>query len=261
MACRPTAAPDVAHDRRAPEQPGAKLLLAPSRRHQTLWVAPVQSNATSHHRVTSDGIDGRLALTNEELRSKNMTAKQWAARAVVAATMAAGLSACGGGGDSAAPATTPTPEMLTVGLTLKNSTGDAPASGSYTVTVTASEPDKILTPRVGGAATQVGGGATQVGVTSVLFSDAEVNPKFQGTVTYTADGVVTRAVLFGEFAQDKPVACGIDGISNPCIGFKVDFSGKTFSATSVVMKSINSSWTGLNTVNPGQVTVSGIVKF
>jgi hypothetical protein len=52
----------------------------------------------------------------------NMTTKQWAVRAVLAATMAAGLSACGGGGDGAAPAVAPTPEVLTAGLAVKEST-------------------------------------------------------------------------------------------------------------------------------------------
>jgi hypothetical protein len=55
-----------------------------------------------------------------------MTAKQWAARAVMAVSMATGLSACGGGGDSststAAATATATPEILTAGLTVKEST-------------------------------------------------------------------------------------------------------------------------------------------
>jgi hypothetical protein len=60
-----------------------------------------------------------------------MTAKQWAARAVMAAAMAAGLSACGGGGDGAAPAVAPTPEELTAGLTIKSSTDAAFEVSAY----------------------------------------------------------------------------------------------------------------------------------
>jgi hypothetical protein len=62
-----------------------------------------------------------------------MTVKQWAARAVVAATMAAGLSACGGGGDSAAPAATP--EILTTGLTVKESTFPSIQADKYNMAI------------------------------------------------------------------------------------------------------------------------------
>jgi hypothetical protein len=184
----------------------------------------------------------------------NMTAKQWAARAVMAAAMAAGLSACGGGGDSAAPAVAPTPEELTAGLTLRNSSGDSPANGSYTVQVDGTVTDRILT--------SDGGGAPLSGVTTFIFSDNNVSPKFGGTITFTtADGTVTRALLYKTNLQDKPVACGFDGINHPCTGFKVDVANKKFTATSVILKTVNSDWTGLNTTNPGQVTASGIVSW
>ena len=64
-----------------------------------------------------------------------MTTKQWAARAVLAATMAAGLSACGGGGDSAATAATPTPEVLKAGLTIKESSISQMNTGLYQMTL------------------------------------------------------------------------------------------------------------------------------
>jgi hypothetical protein len=182
-----------------------------------------------------------------------MTAKQWAARAVMAATMAAGLSACGGGGDGAAPAVAPTPELLTAGLTLRNSSGDSPAIGTYTVNIDDMVSDRVLNAN--------GGGTAAVGVTTLVFTDNKLNPTFGGTISFATDGTVTRALLHNRSLQDNPVACGLDGISNPCSGFKVDLVNKSFSATSVVLKAVNSQWTGPNTTNPGQVTVSGIVSF
>jgi hypothetical protein len=211
---------------------------------------PIQSNAISRHRVTGDGIDGHLALTNEELRSKNMTAKQWAARAVVAATLAAGLSACGGGGDSAAPAVTPTPEVLTAGLTIKESVGDAPNKGSYNVKILDVLPNAIQNAN--------DDAVPYPGATTYFFNDKQT-ALFGGTISIAVDGSVIQALLYGRTLQDKPVACGIPSINHPCVGFKVDPVAKTFTATSVILKAVSNDWTTLDTTPAGQVTVSGIV--
>jgi hypothetical protein len=180
----------------------------------------------------------------------NMTAKQWAARAVMAAAMAAALSACGGGGDSAAPAVAPTPEALTAGLTLRDASGATPSNGNYSVTIVGS-----LVNEIDGARTI---NQSAPGVTTFVF----VNELgiFGGSISFKGDGTVVRAVINGQNKQLQPSACGIDGINNPCVGFKVDPIAKTFTATSVVLKAINEEWSGLNTTAPGQVTVSGIVK-
>jgi hypothetical protein len=179
-----------------------------------------------------------------------MTAKQWAARAVMAAAMAAGLSACGGGGDSAAPAVAPTPEVLTVGLTIKESSGDSPSKGSYAVKILDTLPDAIQNASGGNAPTQ--------GATTYFFNDGQA-PLFGGTISIAADGSIIQAVLYGRKLQDKPVACGIPSINHPCVGFKVDTVAKSFTATSVILKAVSDDWTALDTTPAGQVIVSGIV--
>jgi hypothetical protein len=180
-----------------------------------------------------------------------MTAKQWAARAVMAAAMAAGLSACGGGGDSAAPAVAPTPEVLTAGLTLRDASGATPKEGTYSVTVVAT-----LNNEVDDAQTRK---QPAPGITTFVFFNDPLGT-FGGSVSAKDDGTVVRAIIYGKNRQLQPSACGIDGIKNPCVGFKVDPVAKTFSATSVVLKAVNEDWSGLNTAAPGQVTVSGIVN-
>jgi len=179
-----------------------------------------------------------------------MTAKQWTARAVLAATMAAGLSACGGGGDSAAPAPTVAPEALTAGLTIKESVGDAPSKGSYSVKILDVLPNAIQNANDDAVPYQ--------GATTYFFNDQQT-ALFGGTISIAADGSVIQALLYGRTLQDKPVACGIPSINHPCVGFKVDPATKSFTATSVVLKAVSADWTALDTAPSGQVTVSGIV--
>jgi len=210
---------------------------------------PSRAEATRAHRLTRETVDVRLALTNEELRSKYMTAKQWAALAVLAATMAAGLSACGGGGDSAAPAA-PTPEVLTAGLTIKESVGDAPNKGSYNVKILDVLPNAIQNAN--------DDAVPYPGATTYFFNDKQT-ALFGGTISIAVDGSVIQALLYGRTLQDKPVACGIPSINQPCVGFKVDPVAKTFTATSVILKAVSNDWTTLDTTPAGQVTVSGIV--
>jgi hypothetical protein len=181
----------------------------------------------------------------------NMTAKQLAARAVMAAVMAAGLSACGGGGDGAAPApAASTPEILTAGLTLRDAIGESPANGKYTV--------NIFTILTNSYENSPSGFTTIQGVNTYAFSNDQNARNFGGSISVDGNGTVVRAMLYGSNLQDKPMACGISGINNPCTGFKVDLVNKSFSATSVVLKAVNPTWSGLSST-PGQVTVSGIV--
>ncbi|MEY2838958.1 MAG: hypothetical protein RJB60_1257 [Pseudomonadota bacterium] len=189
--------------------------------------------------------------TNEEQRSLKMTAKQWAARAVMAAAMAAGLSACGGGGggDSAAP---PPPETLTAGLTIKESTGNAPAKGTYVV--------KIIDELPNALANAQGSNTTYLDALTYTFEENTQRPGIGGTISINKnDGSIIQALVYGFGLGVTPVACGLAAPSNPCSGLKVDLNTKTITITSVVLKAVTSDWSGLNVANPGQVTVSGIV--
>ena len=179
-----------------------------------------------------------------------MTTKQWAARAVLAATMAAGLSACGGGGDSAMPAAAPAQEVLAPGLTLRESTGAAPADGAYSVKVVVGlvdATDAVFPPD-----------KKTPGFTTFVFINLP-KESLGGSITATKDGSITRALLYGKNTSANPVACGIEGLSNPCKGFKVNLITGTFTATSVVLKAVNQAWSG-PADTPGQVTISGSVS-
>jgi hypothetical protein len=183
-----------------------------------------------------------------------MTAKQWAARAVMAAAMAAGLSACGGGGDSAA---SPTPETLTAGLTIKESTGNAPAKGTYAVKIIDELPNALVNAQ--------GSNTTYPGALTYTFEENTQNPVIGGTVSINkTDGSIIQALIYGygdgiSVSSTTPVACGLPAPSNPCTGLKVDLNTKTITITSVVLKAVTSDWSALNVANPGQVTASGIV--
>jgi hypothetical protein len=189
-----------------------------------------------------------------------MTAKQWAARAVVAATMATGLSACGGGGggDSAAPAVTPTPEVLTAGLTVKESTGNAPAKGTYVVKIIDELPNALVNAQ--------GSNTTYPGALTYTFEEIAQKPVIGGTVSINKnDGSIIQALIYGygngiSLSSTTPVACGLPAPSNPCSGLNVDLNTKTITITSVVLKAVTSDWSAFNVANPGQVTVSGIVS-
>jgi hypothetical protein len=179
-----------------------------------------------------------------------MTAKQWAARAVLAAAMAAGLSACGGGGgDSAA---TPQPETLTAGLTIKESIGNAPPKATYMV--------KIIDELPNALANAQGSNTTYPDALTYTFEENAQSPVIGGTVSINKnDGSIIQALLYGNGLGVTPVACGLPVPSNPCSGLKVDLNTKTITITSVVLKAVTSDWSALNVANPGQVTASGIV--
>jgi len=219
---------------------------------------PSRAEATRAHRLTRETVDVRLALTNEELRSKNMTAKQWAARAVVAATMAAGLSACGGGGDSAAPAVAPAPEVLTAGLTIKESTDSSFQPFTFADLKFIDFGTDYDTPTDYGryAQNNEAGGANHIEL-MVWYSKTT--------------GLVSRATLVTDplKAPFHAIGCGFDGYSCDNSRISVNTNSKEIRVSSLPLKSltftttsgdfvISDSSTHLAT-NPGTVVVSGSV--
>jgi hypothetical protein len=224
---------------------------------------PSQAKAARAHRLSRDEVDVRLALTdeptNEEQRSKNMTAKQWTARAVMAAAMAAGLSACGGGGDSAAPAPTAAPEVLTAGLTIKNSSDAA-------FTPTAYPNMKVIDVGTNyDTATEYGRYAEYV---ESATNSIELLVKFSKTT-----GQVSRVTLVkAPFGQTwHAMGCGFDGFTCDNSSITINPTTNEIRVSSLNLKSLTFTstdsiliMTDPNTqlaATPGTSTISGAVSL
>jgi hypothetical protein len=210
-------------------------------------------------------VDVRSALTgertNEEQRSMKMTAKQWAARAVMAAAMATGLGACGGGGDSAAPAVAPTPEELTAGLTVKESSDSAFSTFEYK-TLKALATD----------------GAFDTSTESTIFAqnnEAGNIDHIELTATYLkSTGQILKVVLLKNPALQTwhAVGCGFDSFACDNSKIKQSASTKELRVSSLQLKSlsfsptipsasiISDAGTHLSST-PGLALVSGVVSL
>jgi hypothetical protein len=191
----------------------------------------------------------------------NMTAKQWAARAVMAAAMAAGLSACGGGGDSAAPIVAPTPEELKAGLTIKASTDNNFQPLAYTdmaIRDVGTDAD---------TATEYGKFAqnNQLGAANHM----ELLVRFSKTT-----GQVSRVTLlkdpFG--APWHAMGCGFDGFQCDNSRITVNQSANEIRVSSMTLQTLTFSPSAPGDViisdpdthlaaNPGTATISGIVTL
>lgn len=186
-----------------------------------------------------------------------MTAKQWAARAVLAATMAAGLSACGGGGDGAAPVAAP--ETLKVGLTIKESTDAAfPVSNYESMRIEPEGNVETSTQVKIYAENSIPGSPDHVELTALFDKNTQL---------------VTR-VVFLKVVQNNSflaVGCGFD--SHPCDNSKVTLNPATSEVrvTSLPLKTLAFSSTRSAQVisdgntrlspSPNTVVVSGIVNL
>jgi hypothetical protein len=194
-----------------------------------------------------------LALTNERTNERRTTeleddSKTMGRTCGDGSSDGSGLE-CLWGGDSAAP---PPPETLTAGLTIKESTGNAPAKGTYVV--------KIIDELPNALANAQGSNTTYLDALTYTFEENTQRPGIGGTISINKnDGSIIQALVYGFGLGVTPVACGLAAPSNPCSGLKVDLNTKTITITSVVLKAVTSDWSGLNVANPGQVTVSGIV--
>jgi hypothetical protein len=178
-----------------------------------------------------------------------MNAKRWAAHAAVMATLMAGLTACGGGGDGAATETKAPEEVLTAGLTLREGSGPVAANGTYSVKLDAVTTDFMpLTP--------ASNDTNKTGYTTAEFSENATTPRLFGSVTFkTTTGEVEQVILVAN-TPNTDVGCGTR-YATPCTGLTVNPATGGFTAKSVVLKALNDDWDALDTT-VGQVIVSGI---
>lgn len=156
-----------------------------------------------------------------------MNAKRWAAHAALMATMVAGLTACGGGGDGAATETKAPEEQLTAGLTIKESTGGVfPAVGTYAL--------KVVTP------------ATSAGVNKLTFlaSNETSAPLdyLEARVVYDSNtNTVDKAVIVriqNGSTFTSAVGCGITP-AFACSGIVINPNTSEIRASSVVLKELD----------------------
>ena len=188
-----------------------------------------------------------------------MTTKQWAARAVLAATMAAGLSACGGGGDSAVPAAE-APEVLAAGMVIKASTDKEFQPLAYAdMKVIDVETDFDTETEYGRFAQNNEPGSKDHIELLVRFSKAT--------------GQISRATLVKYFFPDPfhVMGCGFDGFA--CDNSRITFNSSTneIRITSLDFKSLTTtSRNGARIISdpsthlaaaPGLATVSGIITL
>jgi hypothetical protein len=193
-----------------------------------------------------------------------MTAKQWAARAVMAAVMAAamaaGLSACGGGGDGAAPAVVPAPEVLKAGLTIKESTDAAfqPFAFNDLKVIDFGTDYDTETDYGRYAQNNEPGGANHIEL-MVWYSKTT--------------GQVSRATLVTDPLK-RPfhaVGCGFDGYSCDNSRIAVSAGTKEIRVTSLALKSLTFTATAGDFVisdpgthlaaSPNTATVSGVIAL
>jgi hypothetical protein len=190
-----------------------------------------------------------------------MTAKQWAARAVVAATMAAGLSACGGGGDSAATSTTPTvtPELLTPGLTIKASSDGAFAKDTQYSAMT-----------VAGILGVNDNAATE----ATVYADDGNNLELSATYL-KATGQILKLVVIDTPTPNMlnwhAVGCGFGSLTCDNSRISINLTTKEIRITSLPLKTLTFTATSSPNVildantqlnaNPGTVAVSGILTL
>jgi hypothetical protein len=189
-----------------------------------------------------------------------MTAKQWAARAVMAAAMAAGLSACGGGGDSAAPAEVPAPEILKAGLTIKESTDSDFQSVVYTDM-------KIINTDTVFDTTEEYGRFAQNNLPGST-NNIQLLVRFSKTT-----GQVSRVTL----AKDtfgtplRAMGCGFDGFLCDNSRIAINLAANEIRVTSLSLKSLTFEVADTGLIisdtkthlkpNPGTATISGIVTL
>jgi hypothetical protein len=189
-----------------------------------------------------------------------MTAKQWAARAVVAATMAAGLSACGGGGDSAAPAVVPAPEELKAGLTIKESTDSDFQPAVY------ADMKIINTDTVFDTTEEFGRFAQNNQPGSV--NHIQLLVRFSKTTGQVSKLTLTKDT-FG--TPLRAMGCGFDGFSCDNSRIAVNLGANEIRVTSLGLKSLTFSATDSAliisntdthlTANPGTATISGAITL
>jgi hypothetical protein len=184
----------------------------------------------------------------------NMTAKQWAARAVMAAAMAAGLSACGGGGDSAAPAVAPTPEELTAGLTIKESTINRMDKNSYQMRLTAA-------------------GVKDTGSTIEYIASSPAPNRFFLGISYDKTTKQVRKVVLQTLPSSDFVqaGCGYSDFACDNSHITIDPLSSQIKVSSLVLKELTSPGTDLASVmtdpktavaSPaGSLTVSGVMTL
>lgn len=179
-----------------------------------------------------------------------MNAKRWAAHAALMATLVAGLTACGGGGDSA-PEAKAQEEQLTAGLTLREGTGPVTANGTYIVELLDVTTDFMPLSPSGDNEND------KTGFTTAEFRDSALTPRLYGSVTFkTATGEVEQVILGTPGTPNTEVGCGTR-YATPCTGLTVNPATGGFTAKSVVLKALNDNWDALDPT-VGQVIVSGI---
>ena len=156
-----------------------------------------------------------------------MNAKRWAAHAALMATLVAGLTACGGGGDSAPVAEAKVPEeQLSPGLDIMESTGgDLPTVGQYML--------KVVTP------------PTQTGINKITFqandeaTAASATDVLEAYVIYDSNTkTVDKAVIVRiKNNQFSAAGCGIT-TDFVCSGIVINPSTPEIRASSVVLKEL-----------------------
>jgi hypothetical protein len=153
-----------------------------------------------------------------------MNAKRWAAHAAVMTTLVAGLTACGGGGD-AAPAAKATEEVLTAGLTIKESVGAVPANGLYNLKVDSNFPG------------QPSGTQTTFAATDAL---TQTNNSLEAYVRFdSSTNAVIKAVLVNIAGNNivSAVGCGITA-AHACSNITFNPATKEIRASSTLLKEL-----------------------
>lgn len=157
-----------------------------------------------------------------------MNAKRWAAHAALMATLVAGLTACGGGGDGAATETKAPEEQLTAGLTIRENTASLPENITFAIKALTTPVDTL-------SPTQ------SVYVASNVDDAAQDNKELELYVIYdSASNSVVKAVILRYPPAGAPwvgFGCGVSGALS-CSNIVINPVTKEIRASSVVFKEL-----------------------